>query len=68
MTQQPDFAVNIVRSFTRLKYLLRNFYADATTGAQTNAVNIKAGGDDADGASLGNDNMDFVLKNLEPLL
>ena len=63
MTQLPTFSVNIVRSFTRLKSLIINFYDDAITGAQTNGVNISAGGDD-----MGNNNMDFVLKNVEPLL
>jgi len=68
MIQQPNFAVNIVRSFTRLKSLFINFYADPSTGVQTNGVNIKAGGNDAGGESLGNANMDFVLKNVEPIL
>jgi hypothetical protein len=61
MTQQPNFAINIVRLLTKLKNLFINFYADPTAGAQTNAVNIKAGGEDAAGVSLGNDNMDFVF-------
>jgi hypothetical protein len=30
MTQQPNFSVNIVRSFTRLKSLFLSFYANAT--------------------------------------
>ena len=62
MTQQPNFSVDIVRSFTRLKSLFITFYADPTTGAQTDGVNIKAGGNDAGGVSLGNADMDFVLK------
>ena len=35
MTQQPNFSVNIVRSFTRLKSLIINFYAYPTIEAQT---------------------------------
>ena len=57
MTQQPIFSVDIVRSVTRLKSLFINFYADATTGDQTNGVNIKAGVD-----LMGNGNMDFALR------
>ena len=52
MTQQPNFAVNIVRSFTRLKSLFINFYADPSIGSQTDGVNIKAGGKDAGARAL----------------
>ena len=65
MTQQPDFSVNIVRSFTRLKSLFISFYAEPSVGVQTDKVNIKAGGNASaadGGGNLGNDNMDFVLK------
>ena len=57
MTQQPNFAINIVRSFTRLKSLFINFYADSTTAATQAGVSIRAQiGDDT------NTNMDFILK------
>jgi hypothetical protein len=62
MTQQQNLAVNIVRSFTKLKSLFIHFYADPTSGAQTNGVNMKANGNYVDGERLGNANMDFVLK------
>jgi hypothetical protein len=58
MTQQPNYSVNIVRSFTRLKSIFINFYADATNDAQTDGVNIKAEAGD----NTANLNADFVLK------
>jgi len=57
MTQQPNYVVNIVRSFTRLKSIFISFYADPSVDAQTDRVNIKAGK-----LNLGNDDADFVLK------
>ena len=58
MTQTPTYAINIVRSFTRLKSLFINFYADPSpVAAQTNGVNIKA-----EFAAGTNADMDFILK------
>jgi hypothetical protein len=63
MTQQKDFSVNIVRSFTRLKSIFINFYANASPNAtQIDGVNIKAAGTAVGGGDTGNTNMDFVLK------